>query len=315
MTDTSLDLTALVIGSGFGASVMAPAFTAQGCDVQTISSRHMDDVEKALAGRAFDIVSIHSPPFLHLEHTRAALASGARLVLCDKPFGQHVEAARALVDVVHAGPAPLVVNYEFRHQPWRRSVKQLVDAHVLGEIESVHWLEVNDAWRGRETGWQLDPTLGGGWFGASLSHVLDTLRWWLGDLTPHGAVVRSRTPDQAELGGEIVLTAGGTLCRISSSGVESRNDRRVIIDGTEGRIEIDAAGALTLVGVPWPEDVHPPGSGNEFSATITRFCTALCQSVRYDIGSIPHDPRFASAEDGLAIATALDTIRTVAVRV
>ena len=73
-----------VIGRGFGERVVAPVFAAtDGCEVVDVASARDDAAVRALAARPdVDLLSVHSPPFLHAPHVRLALAAG-KAVLCD----------------------------------------------------------------------------------------------------------------------------------------------------------------------------------------------------------------------------------------
>ena len=90
-----------VIGLGIGARVVAPVFEeTEGCTVVDLVSPRDDEAVRALCARTdVDLISVHSPPFLHLDHVRRAI-EGGHAVLCDKPFG--VNAAEAQVMVIHA---------------------------------------------------------------------------------------------------------------------------------------------------------------------------------------------------------------------
>src|SRR5207302_11147600 len=87
-----------VVGSGFGARVVAPVFAATpGCEVVDVVSARDEFAVAALCGHGdVDLVSVHSPPFLHPGHVRLALAAG-HAVLCDKPFAMNSAEAAALV--------------------------------------------------------------------------------------------------------------------------------------------------------------------------------------------------------------------------
>ena len=84
-----------MIGTGFGARVVAPAFDAA-ARVRggrgRLAARRRRRSRAAIARPDVDLVSVHSPPFLHAAHVRAALGAG-KAVLCDKPFA--LDAAEA----------------------------------------------------------------------------------------------------------------------------------------------------------------------------------------------------------------------------
>ncbi len=83
-----------VIGTGFGKHAAAPVYESLGLDVEVISPR--DDVrgEEAMASDV-DLISVHSPPFMHVDHVSAAIEHG-HAVLCDKPFGRNAAEAEAM---------------------------------------------------------------------------------------------------------------------------------------------------------------------------------------------------------------------------
>ena len=171
-----------VIGTGFGARVVAPVFAAtEGCEVVDVVSARDGAAVKELCRRDLDLVSVHSPPFLHGEHVREAVSAGCH-VLCDKPFGVNAEQAEEMHDLAEGEEVVHAVNFEFRHQPARRRVHDLVRDGSIGVVEHVQWTSTNAVFRRplREYGWLFDRSRGGGWVGAWGSHAVDTLRWLLG---------------------------------------------------------------------------------------------------------------------------------------
>ena len=89
-----------VIGRGIGAHVVAPVFEeTDGCTVVDVVSPRDDDAVTALCARDdVDLISVHSPPFLHLDHVRRAIERG-HAVLCDKPFGVNALEAEEMHDL------------------------------------------------------------------------------------------------------------------------------------------------------------------------------------------------------------------------
>jgi hypothetical protein len=87
-----------VIGTGFGSSVVAPAFAAaEDCEVVEVASPRNDDAVAGLCRRSdVELISVHSPPFLHVQHVRQAIGPAT-------PFTV-VGAARSIpADVVMLG--------------------------------------------------------------------------------------------------------------------------------------------------------------------------------------------------------------------
>ena len=102
----------LVIGTGFGKYAAAPVYSHLGLDVEVISPRDDAAVQNALAS-GVDLVSVHSPPFMHVDHVNAAIDRGCA-VLCDKPFGRNAAEAESMRDLAHEAGVLLFLNFEFR---------------------------------------------------------------------------------------------------------------------------------------------------------------------------------------------------------
>ncbi len=108
-----------VIGTGFGKHAAAPAYESLGFDVEVVSPRDDSAVQKAIASDV-DLVSVHSPPFMHLDHVTAAIDHG-HAVLCDKPFGRNAAEAEAMRD--RARDAGVLALPELRVPVQRRLVQ------------------------------------------------------------------------------------------------------------------------------------------------------------------------------------------------
>src|SRR5262245_57887253 len=109
-----------VIGTGFGANVVAPAFQAANDCVEVDVVTPRDDVGvAALCARSdVDLISIHSPPFLHLPHVRRAIEAG-HAVLCDKPFGLDADESAAMTELAKEAGIVNLLNFERRFDPGR----------------------------------------------------------------------------------------------------------------------------------------------------------------------------------------------------
>jgi predicted dehydrogenase len=182
-----------VVGTGFGARVVAPAFAATaGCEVvEVVSPRDERAVLRAIARPDVSLVSVHSPPFLHAAHVRAALNEG-KAVLCDKPFAVNASESAALVTDAAAAGRVALCNFEFRFHPVRRLLRELVRTGALGPIEHVNWTHLSSGSRVplRRYGWLFDRARGGGWIGAWGSHAVDTIRWCFGEVVADDAQSR-----------------------------------------------------------------------------------------------------------------------------
>ena len=114
-----------VIGTGFGASSVAPAFeAADDCAVIEVVTPRDDAAVAALCARAdVDLISVHSPPFLHLDHVRRAIDAG-HAVLCDKPFGLNAEESATMTELAKDAGVVNLLNFERRFDPGRERLRR-----------------------------------------------------------------------------------------------------------------------------------------------------------------------------------------------
>jgi predicted dehydrogenase len=310
-----------VVGTGFGARVVAPVVAATaGCEVVDVVSARDRDVVAKLCDRELDLVSIHSPPFLHAEHVRLALDAG-RHVLCDKPFG--VDATQALGMLERAETAGVVhlVNFEFRGDPMREQLFELVHAGAIGMVEHVQWVHVSSGTREppRPYGWLFDRARGGGWVGAWGSHAVDALRWLVGEIRLGSVTAQLRTtvrerPDRdgrmhvcdAEDGFTACLSfeTGATAVLETTSAASAGLAPRIVVMGSEGVIELVADAKLTLRRRDGSREEHERAAtgGDPHLVPVQRWVERVRDAV--DAGA-QIAPSFA---DGLACRRVLDAI-------
>ena len=316
-----------VIGTGFGARVIAPVFGATpGCEVVEVVSARDDAGVASLCDRDdLDLVSVHSPPFLHPVHVRRALAN-EHAVLCDKPFGVSAQDAATLVGAAEAADCLHLVNFEFRYDPMRALLRDLVRDGAIGRPEHVSWthLSSGSVVPLRPYGWLFDRASGGGWVGAWGSHVVDSLRWIFGEVVAaRGAcrtVVRERPDREGELhtcDAEDAFSAWMTLVgdrgdvtvSIDSSFVAAANlAPRVLVAGDEGVLECVADSKIVVRRLDGSREEHerPVIGGDPHLTPMRRWAEVVRDAVEQGIAP-PGAPTFV---DGLACARVLDAIRS-----
>jgi predicted dehydrogenase len=135
------------------------------------------DLDAPGAWDAFDAVIITAENARHAALCQAACRAGKH-VLCEKPLATTNEDAAAMIAAAESAGVTLATAFPTRHNLPARAVKRSLDAGAIGEV-----LAVRATNRGQvPPGWFLDPALAGG--GAVLDHtvhVLDLLRWYLGE--------------------------------------------------------------------------------------------------------------------------------------
>jgi predicted dehydrogenase len=314
-----LTLRAVVIGTGFGRHTAAPAYEAAGCTVKLVSPRDAAAVQAAVTAPC-DIVSVHSPPFMHLEHVRLAAENG-RAILCDKPFGRNAEEARQMVELADKHGVLNFLNFEFRRDPLRLKLKSLIEGGAIGAPQHVSWTSLMDRGRNRPHGWLFEKETGGGWIGAYGSHVVDALRWLFGEVAEAKGHLRTEVKERrdrerpTELSHPCTAEDAFTAWLRMESGVTVSIDtafaaavtapERFVVFGDQGALQVSGGKEVLLLKPDRePErftfregetDPHKPG----IDLWIAEICKAVAEGRQLA-------PDF---RDGLACAKTLDRLR------
>jgi predicted dehydrogenase len=312
-----------IVGLGFGARVVAPAFAeTEGCEVVDVVSPRDEAAVTALCSREdVDLISIHSPPFLHLEHVRRVVDAG-HAVACDKPFGRDASEARAMCELAQDAGVVNLINFEFRYDPMREALRRLVLEGAVGTPEHFEHSMFMALSRSplRPHGWLFDAALGGGWIGAFGSHVIDFARWCFGDVVAAAAELRTSIEERPDAEGNpkrctaedgfvaTLRTASDVTIVIDSSCAApvSLAPRTVII-GSEAIIETEGDRRAVISHLDGRrEELDPsPDGANVYLLPSQRWASMARDAVR-DGEASPDAPTFA---DGLACARVMDLLR------
>ena len=177
--------------------------------------------------------------------------------------------------------------------------------------------------------WWFDPGRGGGWLGAAVSHLVDAIRWWLGEFESISAVltlVSDRDPaTHAEdtVGARFRLRSGCEGVLQQSASVWGGGVNLMRVAGTFGTAEIvedgvrfaDADGVRTLerVGPPPPVEVDESDDPRHRFTHIELGPATIQASLLRDLarGVPPSYDAAAPATfaDGVACMEVLDAMR------
>ncbi|WP_217429569.1 Gfo/Idh/MocA family protein [Sphingomonas bacterium] len=312
-----MPLRVALIGTGFGARVVAGCYRDAGMTVDIVSPRDAGAVRAACAGDV-DLVSIHSPPFLHADHVGLALDHGRNL-LCDKPFGTSADQARRMLDRATAAGVLHFLNFEFRYDPPRLALKALLDDGVIGAVRHVHWTAFSSGSRVplRPYGWLFDEARGGGWIGAFGSHVFDALRWLVGEVEDAHGETRTdiaRRPDAAGVPHDctaedafvarLTFASGATALIDTAFAAPANLPPRMIFIGSEGMIEATGSTRIAIIGSGEDRVIDfEPFAGDPHLPAMRPWAAAVRDSI---IAGRQIEPCFA---DGLACAEIMDRVR------
>jgi predicted dehydrogenase len=314
-----MTLKVVIIGKGFGEHTAAPAFRDAGCEVQVVSPRD-DEAVRAAIEAPCDLVSIHSPPFMHLPHVRLA-TQNRRHVLCDKPFGRNAAEAREMVDLAARAGVLNFLNFEFRQDPLRQRLKAFVDEGAIGAPVHVSWAMYTSMGRDRPQGWLFEKETGGGWIGAFGSHVIDALRWLLGEVDEASAhrrteIARRRDRDRSSgklhpCTAEDAFTArfrmksGVTVAFDSAFAASVNVPERIVVFGEAGALVVNGGKELLLLRPGRADERYTfrDGESDPHKPGITNWVATICQAVAEGRQLAP------DFRDGLAAAEVMDRLR------
>jgi len=311
-----------VIGRGFGARVVAPAFAAtDGCEVVEVVSPRDESAAAALCARTdVDLVSIHSPPFLHARHVRLAIAAG-HAVLCDKPFGRNAREAAEMCTLAREAGVLGFLNFETRYDPARKRLRQLVAEGAIGEPEHVQigMLLATTRVPLRRFGWLFDEERGGGWLRALGSHLIDFSRLTFGEVAAASGQLRTAIAERpdgegkmhrctADDGFAVTLRTerGVTVVIDSSSAAPVSVTPRMVVVGSKGILESIADSRIVRHTAAGAEEVFSSDAGAKAIVQSQQELAAVVRDAVRDGHAPATVPAFA---DGLAWNEVLDRIR------
>jgi predicted dehydrogenase len=213
-----------------------------------------------------------------------------------------------------------LVNFEFRQQPARLKMRELIESGAIGQIEHLSYTAFTSGSRVplRPYGWLFDRNLGGGWIGAFGSHAIDTIRWLMGEIIAASAQSRIIIPERPDQHGAVrrcdaedafsawfELESGATASVDTSFASSVSLPPRIIMIGTEGVLENTADVQVTLRaenGTKERFDFEPP-LGDPHTTALLAWTRMIVDAVR---SRHQISPSFA---DGLACARVMDQLR------
>lgn len=139
--------------------------------------------KKILSRKDIDAVAITSPDFCHEEHTIAALRAGKH-VFCEKPLAITVEGCDRILKVWKKSGRHLMVGFNMRYMNIFRTMKEIVDTGVIGEVKAVwvrHFVGHGGEWYYHD--WHADRRNTTSLLLQKASHDFDMIHWISGQYT------------------------------------------------------------------------------------------------------------------------------------
>lgn len=335
----------VVLGNRFASHAHLPALRwAGGAEVVGLAGRDAARLEATrgewelprvttdwaeLVELAPDLAIVCTPVHLHAPMVRAFFECGSA-VLCEKPFALDAEEAQSLVTLAEGRPA--WINHQLRFNPVRRHLRELLAQGAIGRVllGQVRMNIGSERYASRPWTWWFDAARGGGILGALASHMVDGLRWLLGEVDTVAGRLEIFTPERADAAGVLrPVTAdeharftcwmeSGALVHLETS-IAQRDPHASWIEftGTDGVLRLvdedqlwraPADGDFEAVDVPRalpPADELGMPEGGAFTRSLPLFLRELLGAVR--AGTPLEDA--ATFADGLAVQRVLDAVR------
>ena len=195
---------------------------------------------------AVDLVYVATPHSLHYDHVRLCLGHG-KAVLCEKSFMANAREAEEVTRISEENNVFLAEAIWTRYMPFRKTLRDIVDSGAIGRpmMLSAHLgYPVADKER------LVRPELGGG---ALLDLGVYAINFALMAVKDRKITEQSGLCVKNEYGADIretmdMITEDGVAISLFAD-TETLSDRRGIIYGTKGRIEVDNVNNPGLVEV------------------------------------------------------------------
>ncbi len=311
-----------IIGTGFGLMHLLGYRACDNVDVVAVCQRTpgkaeafakqhgvpyaFTDYRDVIAHPAVQVVSIAAPPYVHHEMALAALAAG-KPVLCEKPFAMTAQQAQEMYHRAQASGLTHATAFNWRFLPGVMRAKELIDEGFLGRVYHVNatWrFEFHDSpkipllWRHRK------ELAGFGVLGDLGPHMIDILRWLLGDfakVSAHFATVIAErkvagsndtaTADADDACAFVAEMSSGAQVSVQLSRVAyASNDQRFEFYGSDGMLVYDSdpkegtwltgrlrgakAGEKTLAELPIPDRLRAGLDTSDLGAAVGKFLFA-----------------------------------------
>lgn len=139
--------------------------------------------EDLVVDDSVDVVYIGTPNDLHLPIAVAAMEAG-KDVVCEKPLARNVAEGRAMIEASERTGRKLFIALNHRFWAPNQRVKQLLDAGEIGKPflamstfigNEFDRMDDPASWKGTK------EKAGGGVVIDNGTHMIDLLRWWLGE--------------------------------------------------------------------------------------------------------------------------------------
>lgn len=232
-------------------------------------AKYYEDYEKMLDENQIDVVNICTPHNLHAPMSILA-AQKKTHILSEKPMAIKIDEAKAMIKAADDNNVLLMVVKQNRYNV---PVKLAMDAISSGKLGRIFMVQCNVMWNRYDDYYSRSPWRGkkefeGGALYTQVSHFIDLMIWWFGDITDAKSKLslkNHRNIDIEDCGNAIVTFDSGVMGTIDwSTCVYNKNfEGSITIIGEYGTVKI---GGQYLNKIDyWDVRAYPIPSNIDFS--------------------------------------------------
>lgn len=219
------------------------------------SATAYDDLERMLDEADVDLLDVVVPPAAQRQVLTTVLDKQVP-VICQKPFCESLQQARAIAAAYSHAGVPLIVHENFRFSPWYRHLKQSIEQNKLGRIHHLSFrLRPGDG-QGPDAYLNRQPyfrTMERFLIHETGIHFVDTFRYLAGDVTSvYADLARLNDAIRGEDSGVVIFGfANGSVGVLDGNRLNDHQakDMRLTmgdmwLEGSEGTMRLDGDGGL-----------------------------------------------------------------------
>ena len=287
--------------------------------------RWTTSVDELLDDERVDVVAVVAGNEAHAAASIGALERG-KPVLCEKPLALDAAEARAMLAAADAAGVAHATGFNYRYVPAVGLAHELVRSGRLGELRHYRAAYLQDF---KAIDEQTRPSHGGSGAVLDYSHLLDMLRWLVGEPEAVSAYAQAYVGETEDAFVAVLELPGGATGALEASRVATgwKGRHRLELNGTDGSLwwdmedlnrlhvffrddEREGLGGFRDVLVTEPSHPHlaqwwPPGHVLGWEHALVHQWRDFLEAVLEDR---PVPPRQASFEDGYRAAVLCDAI-------
>lgn len=191
--------------------------------------------EEMIKDPEVELVYIATPHSLHYEHAKLCLNNGKH-VLCEKAFTINEKQAEELFEIAKEKNLFITEAIWTRYMPMRKTLDDILESDVIGEL---HSLTANLGYRINNVPRLVDPNLAGGSLLDVGVYTLNFASMVFGNNIKDISLTVIKTDTGVDAQNSITLYYENNRMAILHSTMMSRTDRRGIIYGSKGYIEVE----------------------------------------------------------------------------